>query len=166
MSSFHRRRLVAIVVVVMVADLVTKLAALRWLTDPVELPGLTLRVSRNPGVAFGLGADQPAAVVLAVTALVLVALGVSAWRGRLGGAIPASLVLGGGLANFADRAVGGGVVDLFDLGWWPVFNLADVFITVGVALLMVGSFGPEPDRHQVEIGAPPTESPVGSRKVR
>lgn len=131
MSTLQRRRLVVIASVAVAADALTKLAAVRWLTSPVELPGLTLRVARNPGVAFSLGADQPAAVVLAVTGLAVVALVVAAWRGHLGSPVPAGLVVGGGLTNLGDRAIGGSVVDMFNLGWRPVFNLADVFITTG-----------------------------------
>jgi signal peptidase II len=41
------------------------------------------------------------------------------------------------VANLADRATGGTVVDYLDLGWWPTFNLADVAITCGAALLVV-----------------------------
>ena len=136
----RQHRLVEIAAAAILADAVTKLAAVQWLNSSMELPGLTLRVTRNPGVAFGLGADQPAAVVLAITGLAVVGMSVAAWRGHLGGPVPAGLLVGGGLANLGDRAVGGSVVDLFDLGWWPVFNLADVSISAGVALLMLSAF--------------------------
>ena len=49
----------------------------------------------------------------------------------------AGLVLGGAFANVVDRAVGGTVVDFVDVGWWPSFNLADVWLTVGCVLLML-----------------------------
>ena len=127
------------------ADVATKLAAVQWLAAPMELPGLTLRLTRNSGIAFSLAANQPAAVVLAVTGLVVVALAIAAWRGHLGGPVSAGLVLGGGLANLGDRAIGGSVVDLFDLGWLPVFNLADVFITGGVALLLFAATADDRD---------------------
>lgn len=117
-------------------DLLAKAAAVRWLTMPIDLPVLTVRVTHNSGMAFSLGADQPLVVVLAVTTLAVAGLFVAAWRGHLGGPLGAGLVLGGGVANVLDRMVGGSVVDLFDVGWWPVFNPADVFITVGVALVV------------------------------
>lgn len=138
MSAPERQRLIAVALVVVAVDAASKLAAVRWLTTPLDLGVLDLRVTRNPGITFGLGADQPAGVVLSVTGLAVVALAMGAWRGHLGDPLPAGLVVGGGLANLADRAVGV-VVDLFDLGRWPVFNLADVFITAGVALLLVSS---------------------------
>jgi signal peptidase II len=51
--------------------------------------------------------------------------------------LPLGLVLGGSLGNLVDRTRTGAVVDFVDLQVWPVFNLADVAITVGVALLML-----------------------------
>ena len=42
-----------------------------------------------------------------------------------------------GLASLADRLTGGSVVDMFDLGWWPVFNLAHVLIVTGVGLVLL-----------------------------
>lgn len=164
MTTADRRRLLLVTLVAVVTDALTKLAAVRWLTGTVDLGVLDLRVTRNPGVAFSLGADQPAVVVLAVTGVAVVALAVAAWRGHLGGPVPAGLVVGGGLANLADRAVGGSVVDLFDLGWWPVFNLADVFITTGVGLLLFAAFAHGRDPDAPEQPGPEVQDPVRSHR--
>jgi signal peptidase II len=43
------------------------------------------------------------------------------------------LALGGAVSNIYDQLSRGAVLDFLDLGWWPVFNLADVAITLGVA---------------------------------
>lgn len=155
-----RARLLTIAAVTAAVDLTTKAAAVRWLTSPVELPGLTLRVIRNTGVAFGLGADQPFAVVAAVTGLVVAVLAVAAWRGHIGGPVTAGLVVGGGVANITDRLVGGAVVDLFDVGRWPVFNLADVALTVGVAVLLLASVS-EADEPDTASESAPTSSGAG-----
>jgi signal peptidase II len=50
------------------------------------------------------------------------------------GAAPAAIgvALGGALGNVVDVWRHGGVVDFIDLGWWPVFNLADAAIVGGV----------------------------------
>ncbi len=44
--------------------------------------------------------------------------------------------LGGAAGNLCDRVRLGGIVDFLDLGWWPVFNLADVGITLGAILAL------------------------------
>lgn len=164
MTKVQRRHLVVIALAAVVADALTKLAAARWLTGTVDLGVMGLRVTYNSGVAFGLGAEQPAGVVLAVTGLAVVVMAVAAWRGHLDGPFPAGLLVGGGLANLADRAIGGSVVDLFDLGWWPVFNLADVFITTGVGLLLLAAFAHDGDPDAPEQPGPQVDDPVRSRR--
>lgn len=46
-----------------------------------------------------------------------------------------ALMLGGALGNLVDRVRLGYVVDFIDVGWWPVFNLADSSIVIGIMLL-------------------------------
>ncbi len=123
---------------VLALDIVTKVAAVTWLADgPVRLgPLLTLRLVHNSGIAFGVAAAAPAPVVLGVTAAIAGAIAVMAWRGGLGAPFPAGLIVGGALANVADRATGGSVVDFLDVGRWPTFNVADVLLLTGIALLL------------------------------
>jgi signal peptidase II len=45
------------------------------------------------------------------------------------------LQLGGALGNLSDRILRGSVVDFIDIGFWPIFNVADVAIVLGVAVL-------------------------------
>ncbi len=47
-----------------------------------------------------------------------------------------ALLMSGLLGNLIDRVLFGSVTDLFDLGWWPVFNVADSALVVGVAILV------------------------------
>ena len=145
-----RRRpqvMVAVVAFAAVAvDWVTKAVATVTLDDrPVELGTiLTLRLSRNPGVAFGLGDGLPGPVIITLTAVVTVVMAVAALRGAFPSRVAAGLVVGGAVANLGDRVLGGSVVDFLDLGWWPSFNLADVALCVGCGLLVLGSVR-EPD---------------------
>lgn len=46
------------------------------------------------------------------------------------------MLLGGALGNAIDRVRISGVVDFFDFRIWPIFNVADIFICVGVALIV------------------------------
>ena len=86
-------------------------------------------------------------MVLAITIAVSVAVVLVVAREHLPSATGAALIAGGAIGNVADRAIGGTVVDFIDLGWWPSFNLADVYLTVGVVLTSFASRHPsaEPD---------------------
>jgi signal peptidase II len=100
---------------------------------------LTIHRVQNSGIAFGLFSSA----TIVVTVLTAVAVGwMIAFFARSGSrhpVIPAALglLIGGSLSNLVDRIRLGHVTDFIDLGWWPAFNLADTFICVGVAILLV-----------------------------
>lgn len=109
-----------------------------------DLGPLNIRLLYNRGVAFSLGADLAPWIVITATgaiivALVWYALSAAPSMPRISRA-GAALLLGGAAGNFIDRLDGQGVVDYLHSGWFPTFNLADVFVTMGVALLVLGSF--------------------------
>lgn len=135
------RAVVGVAALVAVIDWATKALATVTLEDaPIEIGSLiTLRLSHNPGVAFGLGDRVPGPVLIALTATVTAFLAVAALRGMFPSRVAAGLVLGGAVANLFDRIIGGTVVDFLDLGWWPSFNAADVALSVGCGLLVLAS---------------------------
>jgi lipoprotein signal peptidase len=51
------------------------------------------------------------------------------------------LIIGGALGNVADRLLDGHVTDFFQVGAFPIFNVADSCITVGVVILLAESLG-------------------------
>lgn len=61
-----------------------------------------------------------------------------------------SLILGGAIGNFIDRIIYGYVRDFIEIdifGWdYPIFNLADVFVVVGVILLVIATWRGRNDR--------------------
>ena len=91
----------------------------------------------NNGAAFGLLKDRAAFFVL-VSAFVITFIILFAWRHKgMSGllAVSLGLILGGSLGNLVDRMTFGYVIDFFDFRVWPVFNIADSGITVGVGML-------------------------------
>ncbi len=94
----------------------------------------------NTGAAFGLLAGAGGilvpltAALLAGLALLLAGRGRQPLLGRAGWT-GAGLLLGGAAGNLVDRVRLGGVVDFVDVGFWPVFNLADVGVVAGALLL-------------------------------
>ena len=94
---------------------------------------------QNHAGAFGMfGSNAALLIVLAVAVLALFWLSFrdSAAQSRTV-RIAFGAIAGGAIGNIADRLHYGYVVDFIDLRWWPVFNVADSCITIGVALLIV-----------------------------
>ncbi|GIP20457.1 lipoprotein signal peptidase [Paenibacillus sp. J22TS3] len=102
---------------------------------------------RNRGAAFGILENQRwffiVITVIVVLAIVWYMQKIKGGKNRL---LPTALalVLGGAIGNFLDRALNGEVVDflMFNFGSYtfPIFNIADSCIVVGVALIVLDSF--------------------------
>lgn len=102
-------------------------------------PFVTFTHVQNEGAAFGLGQDL--GTVFVITAFVAVALIVLFFRHLAVHStllrIALALQLGGALGNLIDRLRLGAVTDFVNLGWFPVFNVADSAITIGSILLAI-----------------------------
>lgn len=119
-----------------------------WVRDALPVgesfrlwPGVFhLTHTQNPGMAFSLLQGQTGLLSVAALIVAAVIIGVQVRAGRrlpllLGTAL--SLPLGGAIGNLIDRVRQGYVTDLFDftLIHFPVFNVADAAITIGIGLL-------------------------------
>jgi len=58
---------------------------------------------------------------------------------------PWALIMIGAFSNFFDRIIYGGVVDWVNLGFFPVFNISDIYISLGTLWLLVMSFSRRPN---------------------
>jgi signal peptidase II len=101
---------------------------------------LFLTVTRNRGAAFGLFQNFTLGFLI-VSVVVLIGiliyywwLPAGDWPARLG----LALVFGGALANAYDRLVKGSVIDFIQVPHWPIFNIADSSISIGVVILVLG----------------------------
>lgn len=118
----------------------------------VDLGLVNLKLLYNTGVAFSLGANLAPWLVIAATAAIV--LGMTWYAVTTAPAMPAisragaAMVLGGGAGNLVDRFDGRGVVDYLHSGWFPTFNLADVFVTVGVGLYILGTLLGSREQHK------------------
>lgn len=121
------------------------------LGSQVLIPGLlNLRYAENCGAAFSMLRTAPSWVrggvfgTAAVAASIMLVL--MFYRGNGGPAFAAAvpLIVSGALGNLADRIRHGFVVDFLqvdpDLFVYPIFNVADATIFVGVALLLIDGF--------------------------
>ncbi len=131
-----------LVPVLIVLDQIFKLWAERTL-DPVPdpfLPGLYLTYVKNTGIAFGLfqgNSELLGWLSLFVGVLILLYLGYG--KSALWTRFSLSLIAAGALGNAIDRIGRGYVIDYLDIGpgLWPVFNLADALVVIGVLVLLL-----------------------------
>ncbi|MDD4319608.1 MAG: signal peptidase II [Candidatus Peribacteraceae bacterium] len=132
------KRLLLIAAVALGLSLLGKFLADAFLMRAVPLLGtfVTLEPVLNPGVAFGVRLPAGVQEFVILFALILViALARSSARTRVQSA-GFGLIIGGAAANLFDRVPDGVVTDFFQVGTFPVFNVADSCITVGVCLLL------------------------------
>ncbi len=107
---------------------------------------LSLTHVHNPGVAFSLLPQVPAFVpaVIVLTLLFLLFYNEAQWTRAPQVQRALALLAGGAAGNLIDRVRLGAVIDYIDLHIWPVFNLADIAVTTGAALLII-SLATRPD---------------------
>ncbi|MGD0794145.1 MAG: signal peptidase II [Dehalococcoidales bacterium] len=144
---FNRRDLffAAVVLVVIAADQLIKL----WIRTHLQVGGVLwdaglFRIIRvqNTGAAFGIFKGHTHALIvvdfIGIFVLLFLVFGLrNRWPFidkilvRLG----VGLILGGTIGNLIDRLRVGQVTDFIDLKLWPVFNLSDASVTIGVIIL-------------------------------
>jgi signal peptidase II len=138
-------------------DHATKIAAKATLEGASAIPiaphvlrgAVELRYAANDDIAFSafdrLGVPHPATVLIGVALLAVVGIVVMAIafrrqpfpdRDRMA---PAgfAFILGGALGNVVDRIARGYVVDFIHVKGWPIFNVADIAVCVGVGLMVL-----------------------------
>lgn len=129
-----------VAVAVFILDRITKTIVATQIQYGTEIPILGNLVSitnvRNSGAAFGIA---PAGAWLFLIASVLVSIGLVVYVVRNPGTpwndAVLGLILGGTVGNGFDRVVYGTVTDFVNVHFWPVFNVADSAISIGVVLL-------------------------------
>lgn len=128
---------------VVVVDQAVKLLVASQIPPGTSVPlisgVLALSHVRNPGIAFSLLRNVPLVIpaAIALTLLFLLFYNGAQWSHRPAVASALALVSGGAIANLIDRVRVGAVIDYIDLHIWPVFNLADMAVVAGTALLIL-----------------------------
>lgn len=142
------RLTLVIALAVLVIDQVTKAWALVALDDGRMIDLVwTLRFNLvfNNGMAFSRGASWGPVIGLVAIVVAMLLLRASTKTASRLAQCAFGLVIGGAIGNVVDRLfrddawMRGAVVDFIDFQWWPVFNVADMGVTVGAVMLIVYS---------------------------
>ena len=143
-------KLILVIAAAVVADQLTKVAALTLLSQGTVIPvfpGFNLALGFNTGASFGMMGGVMAGkplLMAALTGALTITFAVMAFRAQhaleRAGFV---LVVGGALGNIIDRLRQGAVTDFLDFYWrdwhWPTFNVADIAITLGAVLILAAS---------------------------
>ena len=94
----------------------------------------------NTGTAFGLLQGQTILLIVAslIALIFLIYIYKEYTMGNIILRMALGLQLGGAISNLSDRLAFGSVTDFLSVGWWPVFNVADSSIVVGITILITG----------------------------
>ena len=146
MKKFPLTLLIASSIILL--DFVTKKLILANVgpTDTIDIfPFLRIILVKNTGAAFGLFTSLGNTFFLVITIVAIIFIIfylINIPKGLEFFAI--SLILGGAIGNFIDRATIGAVTDFIDFyigAWhWPAFNVADSALTVGITLFIWSNF--------------------------
>ncbi len=138
------KKLIVISAISFVLSILSAIAADMWLSERVAVVGAFagLQYSLNPGIAWGIRLPPVIQEILIGAALCAVAYmaymeakqSKKTFSFQL---LAFSFILGGGFANIVDRLIDGFVTDYFQIGSFPIFNVADSFVTVGVGMLLL-----------------------------
>lgn len=114
---------------------------------------LNITYVKNTGAAWSI-LSKSTFLIIIISGLIILGIILYIWKNKPSKKlekIAYSLILGGALGNFINRICCGYVIDFFDInifGWnYPIFNLADVFIVIGVIILVIIILGEKNDRN-------------------
>jgi len=148
MKKFFAQLLYAILfLMIFIADRITKFIVLsRNFYNHKVARFLTFDIAYNRGISWGMFDSKSSFVFLMVSLLIVVMtifLGIVAYfRFKEGHTIVGEVMaIAGSCSNITDRILYGGVIDFISLHYgkwfWPVFNVADLFIVMGIVLIFL-----------------------------
>ena len=162
-SPFRDKVLLGTVIGAFVLDQLSKRAITSLMSLGESWPAegfFRITYGTNSGTAFGLFPNQT--TLLIVVSLVAIGFLFYFYRAH---AMPSlvlrfaiGLQLGGAFGNLIDRVRNGEVVDFIDVGPWPIFNLADSSIVVGIFILMATFLLTKESREERPAAPTPAES--------
>lgn len=134
---------IIIIILGLVLDRLSKIYAVNnFIENPIEGPFINLTYLENRGAAFGILQDKRIFFLIITIAIVCYLLYYFYKSFKTNPVIlnvSLALIISGALGNFYDRFVNGFVVDFLEFSFFsfPVFNVADIFVTLGCGLTII-----------------------------
>jgi len=109
---------------------------------PVVGEFIHLTPVKNQGLLMGLFSFPSYLTIFLTVFVIILFLVVLLLNLRKRGNLGMVFIISGAAGNLLDRMLRGGVIDFIDIKFWPIFNLADIFITAGIVLLCLSLIFP------------------------
>ncbi len=141
-----KKKIVFIAIIVLAIDQISKIIATTFLKLNYSVQVINkffyLTLCQNEGAAWGLFSNNKAVIIIGtIIAIALIYHFVYVFKDNKRNNIAFGLLIGGLLGNLVDRIIFGYVRDFLDFYIfkydYPIFNVADICIVIGVALLMI-----------------------------
>lgn len=148
---------VCLAILLVIVDQVTKQLVRSTMVPGESIPLVPnifhLTYVQNPGAAFGILAHRTNLFIIITLAVIVLIL---LFFQRIGPEqkvlkTALALQLGGAVGNLIDRLLLGHVTDFFDFRLWPVFNVADMAVVLGVGLLCWEILKSSPDNEKQQL---------------
>tara|TARA_B110000014_G_C20119002_1_gene592108 strand:- start:647 stop:1141 length:495 start_codon:yes stop_codon:yes gene_type:complete len=124
---------------VFISDQITKYAVYKNMSLGESIPAegiIRITYARNTGMAFSL--FENFGIILLILSLIIASILIiylfTIDKPRILIRVFSGLVVAGALGNILDRIRFGYVNDFIDVGWWPIFNIADSSITIAIGI--------------------------------
>ena len=124
---------------VFISDQITKYAVYKNMSLGESIPTegiIRITYARNTGMAFSL--FENFGIILLILSLIIASILIiylfTIDKPRILIRVFSGLVVAGALGNILDRIRFGYVNDFIDVGWWPIFNIADSSITIAIGI--------------------------------
>lgn len=124
---------------VFISDQITKYAVYKNMSLGESIPAegiIRITYARNTGMAFSL--FENFGIILLILSLIIASILIiylfTIDKPRILIRVFSGLVIAGALGNILDRIRFGYVNDFIDVGWWPIFNIADSSITIAIVI--------------------------------
>jgi len=124
--------------ILVLLDQLSKLLAMVFFKKPLVIVNnfLSLSYLENRGAAFGLFSNYPFLLILVGFLTLVFMIFLYSKFNKTYYLIPFAILFAGACSNFIDRIFRGYVIDFISFSFFPTFNFADIFINVGVFVLL------------------------------
>lgn len=139
MKNKRLKLIILLTMLLIIIDQLTKYIIKYAYIDEIGNDFIKLTLIKNTGIALGINDGNIKNIILTVMILTLIINFVKNQLDRIDKktAISLSLILGGGISNLIDRIINGGIIDFIKIKNFPIFNIADCYITIGWILLVI-----------------------------